>query len=309
MKNPRLRIAVPFVCLALAVVGVLAYGLGYPEATLLGPALSRAGDPTEVMLTFDDGPSVPYTAQVLDVLRANHIKATFFLCGANAERYPDLVRRIRDEGHVIGNHTWSHPYLYLASRETIAAEIDRTQDVLEKITGTRPVWFRPPFGVRGFALREILKDRGMKMMLWSDRGHDGNLGAAGIAETTLTQLHPGAIILLHDGFEAKAPALVNRSATVSALPRIISGVRRAGYVFAPLGYGRESGGATPTGTSRGGASLAQSIGSPAAAANHARRAGRSASSSARRDLSSASASLLAAEGAAGSSQKPSSSRP
>jgi peptidoglycan/xylan/chitin deacetylase (PgdA/CDA1 family) len=235
MKNHRLKVVVAVVGLAFASVGVLAYGLGSPQATLLGPALVRGEDPAEVMLTFDDGPSVPYTGQVLDILRANGIKATFFLCGASAERYPELVRRIRDAGHEIGNHTWSHPYLYLASREDMASEIDRTQDVLEKITGTRPVWFRPPFGVRGFPLRGILEERGMKMMLWSDRGHDGDLDAAGISKITLAQLHPGAIVLLHDGFEAKAPELVDRSATVSALPGIIAGVRRAGYRFASGG--------------------------------------------------------------------------
>jgi peptidoglycan/xylan/chitin deacetylase (PgdA/CDA1 family) len=232
--NPlRLKILLALAASALASVGVLAYGLGSPQATLLAPALVRGPDPTEVMLTFDDGPSEPYTGQILDILRAKNIKATFFLCGASAARYPDLVRRIRDEGHVIGNHTWSHPWLYLAGREAIAAEIDRTQDVIEKITGTRPVWFRPPYGVRGFPLRGILRERGMKMMLWSDRGRDGALDADGIAAVTLSQLHPGAIVLLHDGFEAKSPEAVDRSATVAALPRIIDGARRAGYRFAP----------------------------------------------------------------------------
>lgn len=232
--NPRLKILFAVVGFALASVAVLAYGLGSPQATLLGPALVRGGDPARVTLTFDDGPSVPYTGQILDILRANGIRATFFLCGASAERYPDLVRRIRDEGHEIGNHTWSHPYLYLKSRETIAAEIDRTQEILERITGKRPVWFRPPFGVRGFPLRGILQERGMRMMLWSDRGYDGELDAAGIAAATLEQLHPGAIVLLHDGFEAKEPALIDRSATVSALPAIIAGAREAGYAFEPL---------------------------------------------------------------------------
>ncbi len=239
MKPHRLKIAVSLFALVLASVGVLAYGLGSPQATLLAPALVRGSDPAEVTLTFDDGPSVPYTGQVLDILRANHIKATFFLCGANAERYPELVRRIRDEGHEIGNHTWSHPYLYLAGPEAIASEIDRTQDVLEKITGKRPIWFRPPFGVRGFPLREILRARGMKMMLWSDRGHDGDLDAAGITATTLAQLGPGAIVLLHDGFETHAPALVDRAATVTALPAIIAGARAAGY---RLTAAREPGG-------------------------------------------------------------------
>lgn len=219
--------------LVLASVGVLAYGLGSPQATLLGPALVRGEDPAEVALTFDDGPTVPYTGQVLDVLRAHGVKATFFLCGSAAELHPELVRRIRDEGHEIGNHTWSHPWLHLMSREAIASEIDRTQDVLERITGTRPVWFRPPYGVRWFPLAGILRERGMRMMMWSDRGYDGRLDAPGIVSTTLAQLHPGAIVLLHDGFEAKAPALVDRSATVAALPGIIEGARRAGYRFPP----------------------------------------------------------------------------
>ena len=234
MAISRLKILVSISCLALAIVGVLAYGLGSPRATLLAPALVRSLDPHEVMLTFDDGPSVPYTGQILDILRSQGIKATFFLCGANAQRYPDLVRRIRDEGHEIGNHTWSHHYLYLASRVTIANEIDRTQDVLEKITGTRPVWFRPPFGVRGFPLHGILQERGMKMMLWSDRGYDGELDSTGIVAKTLGQLEPGAIVLLHDGFETYAPGLVDRSATVKALPAIIAGARAAGFAFAAL---------------------------------------------------------------------------
>ncbi|MCM2305684.1 MAG: polysaccharide deacetylase family protein, partial [Elusimicrobia bacterium] len=250
MTFSRLKIILPFAGLALASVGVLAYGLGSPRATLLGPALVRAGDPAEVMLTFDDGPSVPYTGEILDILRAEDVKATFFLCGASAERYPGLVRRIRDEGHEIGNHTWSHPWLHLAGREAIAAEIDRTQDLLERITGRRPTWFRPPYGVRGFPLRGVLEERGMRMMLWTSRGYDGRLDAAGIVSAVLSQLGPGAIILLHDGFEAKAPALVDRSATAAALPGIIAGARRAGYRFA-------SGGATPTGTSRAGVRLAQ----------------------------------------------------
>jgi peptidoglycan/xylan/chitin deacetylase (PgdA/CDA1 family) len=219
--------------LTVAVVGVLAYGLGAPQATLLGPAVIRQAGPTEVALTFDDGPS-PYTAQVLDVLRAQHVHATFFLCGANAERYPELVRRIRAEGHQIGNHTYSHPYLYLMSEKNIAGEIDRTQDVLQKITGARPTLFRPPFGVRWFSLWPVLRERGLTMVLWSDRGYDGALDATGIAKTTLDQLAPGAIILLHDGFETRAPSAVDRAATVRALPAIIAGVRRAGYTFAKL---------------------------------------------------------------------------
>lgn len=227
-------------CSGLLAVGFLAYGLGSPESTVLGPALVRQAvrpeSPREVALTFDDGPS-PYTEQVLDILRAHRVRATFFLCGANAERYPELVRRIKAEGHEIGNHTYSHPYLYLENRDRIAAEIDRTQDAIQRITGERPRLFRPPFGVRWFTLWPLLRQRGMTMVLWSDWGHDGRGDADGIAAETLERLKPGAIILLHDGAETRAPAEIDRAATVRALPEIIRGARAAGYTFTRLPRG------------------------------------------------------------------------
>lgn len=220
--------------LAVSGVSLLAYGLGDPQATLLGPAVVREAGAREVALTFDDGPS-PYTGAVLDVLKREHVRATFFLCGASAALHPDLVRRIRAEGHEIGNHTWSHPWLYLMSEARIAGEIDRTQDLLETLTGRRPTLFRPPYGVRWFPLWALLRERGMTMVLWSDRGYDGRYDASGIAQATLERLTPGAIILLHDGFEARPDAEVDRAATVRALPAIIAGVRKAGYAFAPVG--------------------------------------------------------------------------
>jgi chitin deacetylase len=193
-----------------------------------------SGGQREVALTFDDGPSAPATGRILDILREKHVRATFFLCGACAQRHPDLVRRIAAEGHIIGNHTYSHVYLHLKSRQLIAAQIDRTQDILERITGRRPELFRPPYGVRWFSLWPVLRERGLTMVLWSDRGIDGGLGARGIVKTTLDQLAPGAIILLHDGFEAHPDAETDRSATVEALPAIIEGARRAGYTFSVL---------------------------------------------------------------------------
>lgn len=223
--------------LAFAVIGALAYGLADPQSTWLGPAMARlpspAGGAREVALTFDDGPS-EYTAQVLDILRAHRVQATFFLCGENAKSHPELVRRIQDEGHEIGNHTYSHAYLHLTSRARIAAEIDRTQDVLEKILGRRPRLFRPPFGVRWFSLWSVLRERGMTMVLWSIRGYDGRLDSRSIARVILDQAHPGAIVLLHDGFETRPPSQIDRSPTVAALPAVIEGLRKAGYTFARI---------------------------------------------------------------------------
>lgn len=220
-----------------AVVGVLAYGLAYPETTMLGPAIvgeppSRPGA-RELALTFDDGPS-QYTDQILDVLRASGVHATFFVCGENALRYPDVVRRIAADGHQIGNHTYSHPYLYLMSSKRIEGQIDQTQEILEKLTGQRPTLFRPPYGVRWFTLPSILAERGLRMVMWNVRPYDGRYGPGKITQLALSQLRPGAIICLHDGFETHPASMVDRSATVAALPAIIAGARKAGYTFVQL---------------------------------------------------------------------------
>ena len=97
-------------------------------------------------LTFDDGPAERFTAQVLDILREQQVPATFFVCGENVEEHPDLLRRIVAEGHEIGNHTYSHLFVYFKSRRRIAEEIDRTQAIIEKVVGFRPSLFRPPYG-------------------------------------------------------------------------------------------------------------------------------------------------------------------
>lgn len=237
MKNLA-AVCLPLLLAAAASVAALAYGLGHPRSTALGPAVVRlpaaAAGVKEVALTFDDGPT-PYTAEILDILRERKVKATFFLCGASAEANPELARRIRAEGHSIGNHTYSHPYLHLMSRDAIASEIDRTQEVLERVTGERPTLFRPPFGVRWFPLWPLLKERDIQMILWTARGRDGSLDPAVIERDLLGSLEPGAILLLHDGDEAKPAArLGNRAATVKALPAIIDGARAAGYSFVPL---------------------------------------------------------------------------
>lgn len=220
--------------LASVVVGALAYGLGAQESTLLGPALVRLNDPKSASLTFDDGPS-PDTARILDILKEKGVRATFFLCGANVERYPDLARRIVAEGHEVGNHTWSHRYLHLRARADIAGEIDRTQDAIEKATGVRPRWFRPPHGVRWFSLWSVLAERGMTLALWNCFPQEGASPARDIVARAEARLKPGSIILLHDGRDAFRPEGQNgRPTTVEALPQIIDHARRAGFAFVPL---------------------------------------------------------------------------
>jgi peptidoglycan-N-acetylglucosamine deacetylase len=214
-------------------VGLMAYGLGAEGSTLLGPALVRLERDGDAALTFDDGPS-PDTARILDILKEKKVKATFFLCGAAVERYPDIARRIVAEGHELGNHTYSHPYLHLKSRASIAAEIDRAQDAIEAATGVRPAYFRPPHGVRWFSLWPVLEERGMTLALWNSFPTEGASPAGEIVERAMARLVPGAIILLHDGREARPHGQDLRPATVEALPRIIDGARAKGFEFTLL---------------------------------------------------------------------------
>ena len=224
------------------VIGVgLAFGLWFwwacatPSSTFFRPVLIRGPqDSKRVSLTFDDGPSPPFTSQILDILREHQVPATFFVCGKNVERHPDVLRRIVAEGHEIGNHTYSHLFTYFKSRRCLADEIDRAQAVIESVAGCRPRLFRPPYGSRWFGLVPILLKRGMQMVLWSDAGYDWKKDVAGITEATLRELKPGAIILLHDAREARPVEETDRSQTVKALPGIIAGVQEQGYAFVPL---------------------------------------------------------------------------
>jgi peptidoglycan/xylan/chitin deacetylase (PgdA/CDA1 family) len=224
----------------LAALG-LAFGLWFwwacsePSSTFFRPALIRGPqEGKRISLTFDDGPSEEFTGQILDILREHQVPATFFVCGRNVEEHPDLLRRIVAEGHAVGNHTYSHLFVYFKSRRRIAEEIDRTQAIIQKVVGFRPNIFRPPYGARWFGLIPTLLERGMPLILWSATGYDWRKDVQGITEAALRELKPGAIILLHDGRETRPAAEIDRSRTVSALPAIIAGARQRGYTFAPL---------------------------------------------------------------------------
>jgi peptidoglycan-N-acetylglucosamine deacetylase len=211
--------------------GLYVYAWSVPTLQILGPALLRGpAHGGHVALTFDDGPSSPYTVQILEILRERGVTATFFLCGKNVERHPEIARRIVAEGHTIGNHTYSHPFPYFRRRSFIAAEIDRAQDVIERVTGQRPRIFRPPFGARWLGMYRVLRERRLPLINWSDTGYDW-LDRVDIARETLKDLRPGSIILLHDGKQVYPPHQVDRSRTVSALPAIIDGARRACLTF------------------------------------------------------------------------------
>lgn len=185
-----------------------------------------------VFLTFDDGPHEPYTSQILDILKKFGIRASFFVCGKNVERYPKVARRIVKEGHLIGNHTYSHSRLPVATG-LLAGEIEKTNKIIEKATGKKTRFFRPPWGIVAPPLKKYLKVHNFKLFLWDINAADWKQPPAEIiAKRILKKVKPNFIIILHDGEKTKRKT--DRSQTVFALPKIIKELKKRNFVFKKL---------------------------------------------------------------------------
>ena len=195
-----------------------------------------AGAPHQVAITFDDGPDPEWTPQILDILKAANVKAAFFLVGANAEKYPALVRRIVEEGHEIGNHTYYHPNLALCWPEHIRLELNATQLLLETITGRSTTLFRPPYAadtspskVSELMPLNLAQEMGYLVVLENIDPQDwARPGADVILQRVKQQRHDGSIILLHD-------AGGDREQTVEALPKILDYLKARGDTVVSLG--------------------------------------------------------------------------
>lgn len=220
----------------LAILCIMA-GLGLTLQAVLpgnhfyGPVFIEAATQEKIVaLTFDDGPYPPYTQQVLNVLKENGVPATFFVVGKNVERYPELVKRIVDEGHQLGNHTYSHPDLLKLDRGQIAAEVDKTQRLLFEITGRVPDIMRPPHGFRDAVVMEVMAERNLKVVEWSVMCRDWvNPGVETITRRVVSKVKSGSIILLHDGDGVDSTA--SRAQTVEATRRIIHELKSQDYRF------------------------------------------------------------------------------
>jgi len=194
-----------------------------------------AGGAHDVTLTFDDGPDPEWTPKILDILKAQNVKAAFFVCGVNVERYPNLVRRMVEEGHEVGNHTYYHPNLALCWPEHVRLELNATQLVIESITGRSTTLFRPPFAadtqpskMSELVPLRIAQDLNYLAVLENIDPQDwAKPGANVILQRIKQQRHEGSIVLLHDGGG-------DRSQTVAALPLIIEYLRTRGDTIVPL---------------------------------------------------------------------------
>lgn len=168
----------------------------YPNIVVLRGSLAEK----KAALTFDDGPDLTYTPQVLDILNKHGVKATFFLMGARAAALPNMTRRIVEEGHVVGNHTYWHPQLYAESLERVHWEVTSTDDVLEQIIGYRPKLFRAPYGGLTEPIVEMLGEMNYSVIGWTVDSEDWKqLDAETVKRNVIDHMHPGAIVLFHSG--------------------------------------------------------------------------------------------------------------
>lgn len=188
-----------------AAAGYAGYATMAPESQLYGRTLIHGSDPGQIALTYDDGPNDPHTEHLLDLLAEHQAKATFFLIGKYVRQRPDLVRAIRSTGHVIGNHTETHPNLIFTSAEQVKNQLESCSKALQDATGEATPWFRPPFGGRRPEVLRIARRLGLEPVMWSVTGYDWSAKSSEAIVNKVTKQVEGRsrkqseIVLLHDG--------------------------------------------------------------------------------------------------------------
>ncbi len=185
--------------------------------------------PAHVYLTFDDGPDPAITPGILALFREHAVRATFFVLGEKAQRHPQIIKQIFEDGHAVGNHSFRHPRLVGKTKDFIRAEVTETDAAIAEIIGKRTTLFRPPYGRFGADLLSVLNDSGHKMILWSASTKDYQSAATAetISGNLLKQARPGKIILMHDGH-------ANSRATLNALKNSLGDLIARGITFSPI---------------------------------------------------------------------------
>ncbi|MFJ4923316.1 polysaccharide deacetylase family protein [Streptomyces sp. NPDC088725] len=177
------------------------------------PFMELPGLGHAMVLTFDDGPDPRYTRQILRVLREHDVRAMFFVCGEMVSYYGDMLRETADDGHVVGNHTWTHPELPKLSRARIREEMERTSEQIEKTIGTAPLWFRAPYGSWNQDAFELGSELGMEPLAWTIDTEDWMVPGVGkIVGAVQDGAEPGAVVLQHDagGIRTQSVAALRR---------------------------------------------------------------------------------------------------
>lgn len=207
-------------------LSINAFSNNYGRVINHGPKEEKA-----IALTFDDGPHPTYTNQILDILKEYDVKATFFVLGKFAEAYPDIIIRQWQEGHEIGNHTYSHVDAKRVSKKVLYDEYKKTQEIIENLINHQPRLFRPPYGSFDSQALDIMEMHDSIIVLWSahqDSKDWSNPDVEEIVNTTLSNIRNGDIILFHDY------VYYDESSTVEALKEIIPELKSRGYRFVTI---------------------------------------------------------------------------
>jgi len=178
----------------------------------------------QIAITYDDGPNDAYTLRLLEILAKHGVHATFFLIGRYVQQRPQIARAVADAGHVIGNHTFTHPLLIFKSEAEIRRQLSDCQAALEDATGRHSNLFRPPFGGRRPAVLHIARELGFEVIMWNITGYDWNAPPAAVIEKKVARrMRGGAVILLHDGGHRQMGA--DRAQTVIATDHMLTRYR------------------------------------------------------------------------------------
>jgi peptidoglycan-N-acetylglucosamine deacetylase len=218
-----------------AAAAVAASVVGYQSMAPTGQWFGRtftglARGSKQLALTYDDGPNDPHTQRLLEVLARHNVHATFFLIGRYVEHRPDIVRELVKAGHVIGNHTFTHPLLIFKSGRELRTQLENCERALTDAVGEHSNLFRPPFGGRRPAVLRIARQMKLDPVMWNVTGYDWNAPSVEHIEGKVTsQVRGGDVILLHDGGHREFGA--DRSYTITATDRLISRYKAEGYEF------------------------------------------------------------------------------
>ena len=184
----------------------------------------------QIALTYDDGPNDPHTLKLLDVLAKHNVRATFFMIGRYVQQRPEIARAVAQAGHVIGNHTFTHPLLIFESASQTRQQLVDCHQALQDAVGEHSNLFRPPFGGRRPATIRIARELGLQTAMWNVTGHDWTAPPAAVIEKKVgRQIRGGDVILLHDGGHRALGA--DRAQTVIATDNLIRRYKDQGYEF------------------------------------------------------------------------------
>jgi peptidoglycan-N-acetylglucosamine deacetylase len=227
--------------LGLAIGAAVAVGAGSsiyqsmaPTGQWFGKNFCRGNNEfKQIALTFDDGPNDPHTLHLLDVLATHDVRATFFMVGRYVRQRPDIAAEVAKHGHIVGNHTFTHPLLTFQSMPRIRDEITQCRAALTDAVGEHSNLFRPPWGGRRPGVFSLVRQLGLEPIMWNVTGYDWNAPSADYIDQKVSRrVRGGAVVLLHDGGHAAFGA--DRSKTVEVVDRIITRYKAEDYSFATI---------------------------------------------------------------------------